>query len=92
MPKRIKSLSVGIFADAEKNVELVAVNLYMSLFLSNSVENYEKLKYEYDKAVKEDQDETIIQQKKIQLDAGLMSIKIAAEIFHPLGESDARYD
>ena len=57
---------VGIFAETLTKMDMFGANIYLTQMLSSSVAHYSRLQTEYELAVVE-QDEDLIQQKKIEL-------------------------
>ncbi len=71
---------IGPFGEAQKNIEELASNMFLSLMILETTDKIEKLNSEYEAAVK-DNDEGLISRSKMELEACYASLRLAAYVF-----------
>ena len=70
---------IGPFSQAEEIINGFAENMFLSHLLTETIDNWEKIKREYDEAESVD-DSELMRKKKLELDACMASLSIAAQI------------
>jgi hypothetical protein len=80
MSKRTR-ISVGPFAEAERRVGEFGTNVAASYILLESIERYEKVKQEYEEALKTKMDDKKIQQMKTSLEACRITVTLATQLY-----------
>lgn len=82
----LQSGSVGPFEAAEVAMQNFANNVFVSMMVTETLNNRVKLQREYDLAV-ETEDEAYIRQARIRLEACDMSLHVAAQL---LGQEESQ--
>ena len=80
-----KSYDVGIFGDARENLGDFSSTFYLSLLLSQSCEQYDEVKEEYEKALAS-QDKKLITQKEMELSVCQSTLSITAKMLESYNE------
>ena len=80
-----KSYDVGIFGATRENLGDFSSMFYLSLLLSQSCEQYDEVKEEYEKAL-ESQDPKLITQKEMELSICQSTLAITAKMLESYNE------
>ena len=86
-----RNKSIGPFGEAEENIEEFASNVFLSLMILETTEKIKKLNSDYETAVREN-DELLISQSKLELEACYASLRLAAYVFDEYDTGDNNYD
>lgn len=81
MSKKNRSLNVGPFDEAAKNVYEISSNMFLAYVLQESLDKYEQAKKEYAAALSGSATAADLQQKKMMVDVCMTSVNIAAQVF-----------
>jgi len=80
-----KSYDVGIFGDTRENLGEFGSMFYLSLLLSQSCEQYDEVKEEYERALVS-QDSKLITQKEMELAICQSTLSITAKMLESYNE------
>ena len=80
-----KSYDVGIFGDTKENLGDFSSMFYLSLLLSQSCEQYDEVKEEYERALISN-DTTLITQKEMELSICQSTLSLTAKMLESYNE------
>jgi len=80
-----KSYDVGIFGDTRENLGDFSSTFYLSLLLSQSCEQYDEVREEYERALIS-QDKKLIDQKEMELSICQSTLSLTAKMLESYNE------